>query len=255
MAPYPNGERRLDLSQPGLSIAVGVDEPDAVIHAASCVPHAAVRDTEDRAEMTRRLDANVFRAVEYWNVPSLYISTCTLYERRGDAACDEVSPLREEFESPYLRAKLDGEKLFGQRRDVAIFRLSAPLGPGMRTGTVVPAFVEAARNQGMLTVWGDGSREQDFIDTRDTASLIAAWASSPRFGTFNMAKGEPTTMLELARAIIEVIGSGTLIRQDRADPNAGIRARYDVSKARSHFGWEPRYGLRESIAAISQLAF
>jgi nucleoside-diphosphate-sugar epimerase len=197
----------------------------------------------------------MFRAIEYWDVPSLYISTCSLYERRRDAACDEESPLREKLCSPYLRAKLDGERLFGGRSDVAIMRLSAPLGPGLRTGTVVPAFIMAARNRGTLTVWGDGAREQDFIDTRDTASLIAAWVSSPRFGMFNMAKGEPTTMLELAHAIIDVIGSGSLVQENREDPNAGIRARYDVGKARSSFRWKPRFTLRQSIAAISGLKF
>lgn len=248
--PHRRGER-LDLSQFDLDTE-GI-RPAAVIHLASDVPHELARDTEARADVTRTIDENVFRAIERWDVPSIYVSSCSFLDRTAETPCDETSALLTEIQSPYLRAKLDGERLFCRRTDTTIFRLSAPMGDGLRMGTVVPAFIKAARNDGRLTVWGDGSREQDFIDTRDIASLVSACVHSPRFGMFMMANGKPTTMLELAVTIIEVIGGGTLDRDHRIDPNSGIRARYDISKTCSSFAWRPRYSLRESIATIGEL--
>jgi nucleoside-diphosphate-sugar epimerase len=243
---------RVDLSKPDLDVASSTKfRPDAIIHAAAVVPHTRLEDTELNAQCTRQIDRNIQHAQRQWNIPCVYLSGCSLYQSRGLARCDERSSLKEPAElTPYLRAKRDGEVLFQRGNDAIIFRLSSPVGPGLSRTSVLSRFMHAARLGDILHVWGSGSREQDFIDVRDVARLVALCATHRRFGIFNVAAGVPTTMQELAERIVSVWGQGRVTVGHQEDPEEGKTSRYDVSSAIQAFGWKPRYSLQDCLKEL-----
>ena len=70
----------------------------------------------------------------------------------------------------YGWSKLAAENLARMAPSHAILRLSSIIGRGMRAGSFIPAAVAAARS-GRITVHGNGSRTQDYIDVRDAARM------------------------------------------------------------------------------------
>jgi nucleoside-diphosphate-sugar epimerase len=243
---------RVDLSEADLSLGASINFcPDAIVHAAAVVPPGSLDDTELNADRTRQIDQNIRYVQRQWNIPCIYFSGCSLYQSRGVALCDEESELKQLTElTPYLRAKCDGERLFRASGDAIIFRLSSPVGRGLSRSTVVSRFTQAARTDDILHVWGSGTREQDFIDVRDVARLVALCARGHRFGTFNVASGEPTTMRELAETIVNVFGQGQVAVGQREDPEEGKTARYDRSSVMQAFGWKPRHSLQDCLRVL-----
>lgn len=78
--------------------------------------------------------------------------------------------------SAYAWSKLSAENLIRMARSHAILRLSSIIGRGMRPGSFIPSAVGDAL-RGSVTVRGDGSRTQDYIDVRDAADMCIAAAS------------------------------------------------------------------------------
>ncbi len=248
-----------DLSVPDLDLTTQVpDSPHIVVHLAAAVPHAAgLADSEDMADRTRRMDANIRYACVQWGCPVIYASGCSLYDCCGLDRLTEEASLRDtaDIPSPYLRAKLEGDQAFARLDKGTILRISAPIGPGLRKTTVLATFIERARNDEVLEVWGSGEREQDFIDVRDIGALITKIVECPQGGTYNVARGTPITMLELANTVVEAVGRGRVERLGRLDPNDQLPARYDIAKALWVFKWRLQIPLVQSIAELGEETF
>ena len=246
---------RTDLSKSNVGIrALTAFCPDAIIHAAAWVPHNPSDDTEMNAERTRQIDRNIHDVQRRLNIPCIYLSGCSLYQSQGAGRCDESAELKQPTElTPYLCAKRDGEILFRSAGNAIIFRLSSPIGPGLNRSTVVFRFVQAARTGNTLHVWGSGTREQDFIDVRDVARIVGLCTRHRRFGIYNVARGVPITMRELAETVVSVFGQGRMTVGEREDPEEGKTARYNPSSGMQVFGWEPRHSLQDSVRLLREL--
>ena len=93
---------------------------------------------------------------------------------------------------------------------------------------------------------GDGSREQDFIDTRDVSDLIVKVLKTKRT-IINVATGMPVTMKKLAKKVVEVIEKGSIEISPKVDPRDGETARYSISRAKDYYSWTPQRTLEDSI--------
>jgi len=247
-------------SHPDSVVCTGPDDPQweslgqrpvrGIVHLAAAVPHAAeYPDTEANAALTRALDRRVAALSDVVSASLIYMSTCGLYRRTDPAVKDESASL--EATSPYFAAKLDGEALMLSRPATTVFRLAAPVGPGLPPGLVLSRFIAQARANIDIEVWGSGQREQDFIDVRDCGSLIVRAVATPRPGVFNLASGHAVTMQALAHAVVAAVGGGRVHAVPRPDPRDNETARYDISRARNTFQWRPCFGLHESLAVLA----
>jgi UDP-glucose 4-epimerase len=244
----------LDLAKADSDLTDHVSAPEAVVHLAAAVPHAAHHgDTEAAADTTRRIDETVHRACGRWGCPTIYASTCGLYDRRDPRIKDEAAPVV--ATSPYFRAKLDGERLMSDLPGACVMRISAPVGPGLRRGVVLAKFIERARAGEPIEIWGSGCREQDFIAAEDVAAFVTVALSSHAQGVFNIASGSPVTMRALAEAVVDAIGRGSVQSSDAEDPLDGETARYSIDRAAQALGWHPRIPLRAAIETIADGAF
>jgi nucleoside-diphosphate-sugar epimerase len=232
------------------------EEVSGVIHLAAAVPHSAYYpDTEQTAELTRMMDENVLTAVKSWQCPVVYMSTCGLYDRTSKEIKyeDDISNIK--IESPYFAAKQAGEMLYTDWPQTMVMRLAAPIGPGQKSSVVTSRFIELARQDKPLQIWGSGNRQQNFIDVRDVEKLVASAILNPVPSLINVAGPQPVTMLELANKIVDVIGKGRVEFANQADPRDTETANYSIERAHDVFGWQPKYSLVESLCNVADIEF
>jgi dTDP-glucose 4,6-dehydratase len=126
--------------------------------------------------------------------------------------------------------------------DTAIVRIFNTYGPRMRTGDgrAVPTFIAQALDGVPLTVAGDGGQTRCLTYVDDTVEGVLALAASRETGPMNIGGGDEITMLELARRIIDLTGSGSRVRFVERPVDDPGRRRPDTTLARERLGWRPR---------------
>src|SRR5690606_12932782 len=100
-----------------------------------------------------------------------------------------------------------------------------------------------------VTIYGDGGQTRDFtyVDNAVRANLLALEADVEPGSVFNVGAGERVSLLELYRAMAELLGGGP--EPGFAAPRAGgVRhSRAPLAGARAGLGYEPEVGWREGL--------
>ena len=222
--------------------------PTVIIHLAAAVPQLPRSiDNESLASVTRAIDVRVASAARDWGSRLVYLSGCSLYASADPNVKTEDSPLQSRPCSPYLRAKLEGDKVAQTLPSHAVLRISSPLSPRLPSRTVAAQFVRRAVDNKMLEVWGSGRREQDFVDVIDVAICIRQAALSGAIGVFNVTSNRATTMTELAHAVVRAATGGHVVFSNRPDPLDEQQARFCNEKSQRAFSWQPGISLEESL--------
>ena len=140
-----------------------------------------------------------------------------------------------------------------QGLDTAIVRIFNTYGPRMRPhdGRAIPTFLRQALQDRPLTVFGDGSQTRSFCYVDDLIRGIVALAESDVHTPVNIGNPDEFTLLELAKAVIEVTESRSEIVYEALPTDDPQQRRPDIARARDLLGWEPKIalleGLRETI--------
>jgi UDP-glucose 4-epimerase len=101
-------------------------------------------------------------------------------------------------------------------------------------------------------IFGDGRQTMDFVFTRDIARANILAAARPVFdGVYNVASGTETSLLELAEALLRVMGSDLHVEHgpDRA-VNGVVRRLADTDAARRDLGFETQVGLEDGLREL-----
>ncbi len=141
--------------------------------------------------------------------------------------------------------------------DVRIVRIFNTYGPRMQPddGRVVTNFINQALSGEPLTIYGDGSQTRSFCYVDDEVAGLLALFDSDVTGPVNVGNPNEFTMLELAREVLDLVGSDLpLVTRPLPSDDPKLR-RPDITLARDLLGWEPtvslRDGLRETIDYFS----
>jgi len=150
---------------------------------------------------------------------------------------------------------------------VSIVRYFNAYGPRLDPGgygSVVAKFIGQAVRGEPLTVHGDGRQTRSFTFVADSVrgTLVAGTSEDALGGVFNLARPHETSVLELAREVISLVGSKSEIKMIPYSETYGegfedTRRRLpDVSRAKAVLGFEAevplREGLRRTIAWFRQ---
>ncbi|GHH72638.1 NAD-dependent epimerase/dehydratase family protein [Promicromonospora soli] len=101
-------------------------------------------------------------------------------------------------------------------------------------------------------IFGDGLQTMDFVCTPDIARAnVLAAASDVAEGVYNIASGTETSLLELAQALLRVMGSDLPVEHgpERA-VNGVVRRLADTTAARDDLGFEAEIGLEEGLRLL-----
>jgi UDP-glucose 4-epimerase len=208
----------------------------------------------------------LLRAAAKHSTPLLLASTSEVY---GKSARHEFSEEDDLLIGPpgqsrwsYACSKLTDEFLalaYAREKNlpVTIARLFNTVGPRQtgRYGMVLPRFIAAARSGRPLRVFGDGAQTRCFCLVKDVVEALVRLQHCPaaRGGIFNIGGTEEVSMLELARLVVETLGSKSkieLIPYDQAYAPGfdDMRRRKPlVEKLERCVNFKPRTPLREII--------
>jgi dTDP-glucose 4,6-dehydratase len=133
--------------------------------------------------------------------------------------------------------------------DTAIVRIFNTYGPRMRPhdGRAIPTFLRQALQDRPITVFGDGSQTRSFCYVEDEIRGLIALAESGYHEPVNIGNPDEFTLLELAKAVIEVTDSKSEIVFEALPTDDPQVRQPDITLARQILGWEPQISLREGL--------
>jgi UDP-glucuronate decarboxylase len=212
---------------------------------------------------------NVLGLAKRLGVPVLQASTSEVY---GDPA---VHPQTEEYwgnvnpigpRSCYDEGKRCAETLFFDYHrqhglKIKVARIFNTYGPGMhpRDGRVVSNFIVQALRGDPITVFGDGKQTRSFCYVTDLVDgLVRLMATADEVtGPLNLGNPVETSVVALARKVIELTGSESEIVMRPAPTDDPRQRMPDIGKAQKQLGWRPTIpledGLRHTVAYFRAL--
>lgn len=162
--------------------------------------------------------------------------------------------------SPYAAAKLSSENYcaaFNRGFDIetVVLRYFNVFGPRQdpqsEYSAVIPRFVSMILTGERPVIYGDGHQSRDFVYVGDVAdaNLLAATCQGAAGRTFNIARGERTTLLELLATLSELLDRE--IRPIHEPARAGdVRdSLADIIQARRQLGFDPSVNMTEGLRA------
>jgi len=166
-------------------------------------------------------------------------------------------------ESPYAISKLTVEyylAYYGRVHglDTVAMRFGNVYGPRQDPhgeAGVVAIFCGRILQGRALTIFGDGLQTRDYVYVGDVAEALwyAATKSLPPVGLldargFNVGTGIGTSVIDLAKILIEEAGTSVPIDFAPKRPGEAQDSFVDAGKAERLLGWRPRVTLREGLA-------
>ena len=219
------GNSRLRSIQSKISTCVGLPElvaqAESIFHLAAAVGVELVVKSPIHVLETNLHETEVLlEAAALHRVPLLVASTSEVYGKSQKAAFSEEDDLLigppHQSRWSYACSKLMDEFLalaYAQERalPVVIVRLFNTVGPRQtgRYGMVLPRFINAARRGEPLRVFGDGQQSRCFCYVLDTVEALVRLQNTPvaRGEVFNIGGTEEISILDLAKRVIETLGS------------------------------------------------
>jgi dTDP-L-rhamnose 4-epimerase len=167
--------------------------------------------------------------------------------------------------SVYAATKLHQEHLcavFGREHGSAVttLRYHNVYGPRMPRDTPyagVASIFRSALEQGRpAPVFEDGGQRRDFVHVADVAraNALALGAGTPVPGVFNVASGEPRTVLDMAAAITAAFGPDTPTPEvtGRCRPGDVRHVFASPARARQALGFEARVAFEDGMAEFAR---
>ena len=164
--------------------------------------------------------------------------------------------------SPYGVSKLASEyylAMYAQLHglEVVPLRYANVYGPRQNPhgeAGVVAIFCSRILRQEPLTVYGDGTQTRDYVFVGDVAraNLAATTGLLGRLRSiddvaFNVGTGVETSVVELARTILNAAGANVPIEHVDARPGELQRSAVDPGKLEAQWSWRPEVGLAEGL--------
>lgn len=130
-----------------------------------------------------------------------------------------------------------------------IVRIFNTYGSRMRIhdGRALPTFMRQALNGNPLTVYGDGTQTRSFMYVDDLVEGVWRLSQSDYSEPVNIGNPQEITILEFAKEIIELTGSGSEIifeELPRDDPQV---RQPDISRAGEILNWKPAFDRKEGL--------
>ncbi|MCC9656515.1 SDR family oxidoreductase [Rhodopirellula halodulae] len=134
--------------------------------------------------------------------------------------------------------------VFGPRQD-----------PNGAYAAVIPKWIDAVLGGRDITINGDGETSRDFcyVDNAVQANVLAATSeASARNAVYNVAKGDRTTLNQLARRIIEELKTlghdvTTTISHGEFRPGDVRHSQADISKITGALGYAPQHDVNQGL--------
>jgi len=165
--------------------------------------------------------------------------------------------------SPYAVSKLAAEyyirtigELWGI--ETVSLRIFNAYGPGQQLPPahppVVPYMLRQAARGGTIVVNGDGGQTRDFLYVDNVVSAMVAAATAPNINglVLNVGSGEETSVLDLARLVIQITGSSSNIITNPQVGGGVSRMCANIALAGKRLNYHPSIPLENGLRLTLQ---
>lgn len=201
---------------------------------------------------------NVLESARSHRVKKLcFASSAAVYG--GNPIQPKVETMAPDPRSPYAITKLDGEYYCGlfaregwlPTACLRFFNVFGPRqDPNSAYAAAVPIFLQRARNNEPVTIYGDGGQTRDFIYVKDIAGALAFATETPEVqGVFNAGYGAAISISELVQEILKLTGSRSEIRHEPVRAGDIRHSTSDASKLRAA-GWNPLFDVPQGLEEL-----
>ncbi len=249
---------RLDLRDEG-QLSIIPNDIDLVVHLAA---NARVYELVEHPERALDNMITTFNTLEWARRQDvkkfIFASSREVYGNRPAEKFKEDMAAFENCESPYTASKLSGEALVESYKrcygiDAIVYRFSNVYGAYDDSERVVPLFIRLARANKPLRIFGK-QKNLDFTYIDDTVQGIMLGIEKfeeAKNDTYNIAYGEGTPILTLAKRTKELLGSNSEIALEESRTGEILYYVADITKAKQKLGFEPKtpfdVGIEKSV--------
>src|SRR6059036_3720382 len=181
----------------------------------------------------------------------LLISTDEVYGHVADGRSVETDGFRPR--SAYSASKAGGEHIahaYAESFDLPLLvtRGSNNYGPYQYPEKLIPVLITNAMDGLRLPLYNDGTAVRDFIYVEDHCRAIdLVLHEAPAGNVFNVGTGGETSGLQVAEAVLDIMGKPRSLIEFVADrPGHDYRYAVDISKITA-LGWEPQVTFPEGL--------
>ena len=114
---------------------------------------------------------------------------------------------------------------------------------------VIPQFLSRIQRHQSPIIYGDGMQSRDFtyVENVVAANLLATEATSGFGEAFNIAAGGQVTVVDLARRLVDLVGSTVRITYTKSRPGDIRHSFAAIERAKYILGYRPVVGLDEGL--------
>ena len=199
-------------------------------------------------DLAKRTNAKILQAStsEIYGDPKEHPQTETYW--------GNVNPIG--IRSCYDEGKRCAETLFFDfyrqyKLNIKVVRIFNTYGPRMHPndGRVVSNFIVQALQKTPITIYGDGTQTRSFCYVDDLIEGFVKLMKTDHTitGPINLGNPNEHTMLEIAKIIIDLVGSGVRIEYKPLPEDDPTRRQPDISFAKDKLNWEPKIHLKEGL--------
>jgi UDP-glucose 4-epimerase len=246
-----------DVRDPEACLKV-LEDADIVFHEAAQInPVRAVEDPLFDFDVNARGTLTLLEACRKKDVSKFLLAATNVYANPKYLPIDENHPI--DLLSPYAASKLSAEAYCivysnSYGIDTTRLRYTNIYGPRQRStkseSGVITIYIERALKGLPPIIFGDGEQTRDFVYISDvvSANILAAESSNTRGEVFNIGYGKETSVNELAKAILKIVGKESLNPEYGPARAADFRrCAVSTAKAKKTFGFEPQTSLEDGL--------
>ncbi|MFN9664242.1 MAG: NAD-dependent epimerase/dehydratase family protein, partial [Akkermansiaceae bacterium] len=120
--------------------------------------------------------------------------------------------------------------------------------PNSIYAAAISIFIQKARANQPITIYGDGEQTRDFVFVKDVAAALAHAATTANMhGTYNVGYGNSISINQLASEIIHLTASKSQISHAPDRPGDVKHSRANIDRL-SNTGWKASQSLRDALA-------
>lgn len=233
-----------------------IKDIDGIFHeAALTVVSESFLKHDEYYEVNVNGTQNIFEIAKKLGVKVVFASSSSIY---GDV---KQIPINENFEqkpiNPYGKTKVDKEKLaieFWDRGvDIIGLRYFNVYGKGQNSAYsgVITRFMERIQNNLPPIIHGSGNQIRDFISVEDVAKAnIISMESKISKDFFNIGTGKSTSILELAKMMIEISKKNLEPIFDQELPGDINESLADTNHCKKMLNWKYEVKLEKGLRKL-----
>ena len=188
---------------------------DTIVYSASIIPYGTMNEKNDEMLKVNAMHVDAIHQL-YPHVHFIYISSASVYASSPNPIL-ENSPWRPQ--NAYAETKLAGELLSKNFERNAILRCSSIYGEGMKSNTFIPRCIDQAQKSGVIVLYGDGSRRQNYIHALDVANMCTLISDGSKSGEYLAVAPEALDNLSIATVIGESLSAQVQFKGEDVSPS------------------------------------